>query len=272
MIGGKLVKYGLDFPPFGSLADPRAIVEVAVTAEETGWDGVFLWDHLQYQPPISEIADPWIGLAAVAQATEKVSLGPMVTPIARRRPHIVARQTASLDQLSRGRLILGVGLGLDGFGRELSAFGDETDDRVRAEMLDEGLGLIDALWSGDRVLHRGRHFTANDVRFLPRPDARPRPPIWVAGRWPYRRPLRRAARWDGLFMIGQQTPDQLAEAVAIVSDARGDLNGFDIVVNTPYGDDTQPWRTAGATWWLTETRHDTTLDSVMAAAKGGPPR
>ncbi len=266
------VRYGLDFPPFGNLADPRVIVEIATTAEETGWDGVFLWDHLAYRPPVSDIADPWIGLAAIAQATERIKVGPMVTPIARRRPHILARQTASLDQLSGGRLIFGVGLGLDGFGRELSAFGDELDDRVRAEMLDEGLGLIDALWSGDRVVHRGRHYAANDVRFLPKPVAKPRPPIWVAGSWPYRRPLRRAAGWDGLFLIGQQTPDQLVEAASVINEARGGLEDFDIVVNTPYGSDTKPWREAGATWWLTETRHDTTLDSVMAAARGGPPR
>lgn len=266
------MKYGLDFPPFGALADPRKVVEVAITGEEAGWDGVFLWDHLQYRPPVTDVGDPWVSLAAVAQATERVMIGPMVTPIARRRPHILARQTAALDLLSDGRWIFGVGLGLDGFGKELSAFGDETDDRIRAEMMDEGLGLINALWSGDRVDHRGRHYTAKDVRFTPRPLSPPRPPIWVAGRWPYRRPLRRAAKWDGLFLISQQTPDQLAEATAIIAEARGGLDGFDIVVNRPYGTDPQAWGEAGASWWLTETQPDTTLDAMMATARAGPPR
>jgi alkanesulfonate monooxygenase SsuD/methylene tetrahydromethanopterin reductase-like flavin-dependent oxidoreductase (luciferase family) len=264
--------YGLDFPPFGALADPRRAVEVAVAAEQSGWDGVFVWDHLQYRAPVTEATDPWIPLAAIAQATERVRIGPMVTPLARRRPQVVARQTAALDQLSGGRLILGVGLGLDGSGRELSAFGEELDDRVRAEMLDESLGLLTALWSGDRVIHRGRHYRADDVRFLPTPVTRPRPPIWVAGRWPYRRPLRRAAGWDGIFLIGQQSPDQLAEAAGIIAAERGDLDGFDIVVNTPYGDDPRPWDAAGATWWLTESAYDVGLDEVMAAARGGPPR
>lgn len=264
------MRFGLDFPPFGELADPRRVVEVAVAAEEAGWDGVFLWDHLQYRAPVTDATDPWIALAALAQATERVRLGPMVTPIARRRPQVMARQASAVDQLSDGRLILGVGLGLDSSGRELSAFDEELDDRVRAEMLDEGLGLIDALWSGDRVIHRGRHYTANDVRFLPRPVSRPRPPIWVAGRWPYRRPLRRAARWDGVFLISHQTPEQLAEAVVIIEEERGGLEGFDVVIDLPYGTDPTPWGAAGATWCLTDFPYDTGVEAVMAAAGGGP--
>lgn len=266
------MRFGLDFPLFGDLADPHRAVEVAVAAEAAGWDGVFVWDHLQYRAPVTDVGDPWITLAAIAHATERVALGPMVTPLARRRTHIVAKQTTALDRLSDGRLIFGVGLGLDGSGRELSAFDEELDDRVRAEMLDEGLGLLDALWSGDRVVHRGRHLRAEDVRFLPRPISRPRPPVWLAGRWPYRRPLRRAARWDGVFLISQQSPNQLAEAVAIIAAERGDLDGFDIVVNTPYGDDPAPWKTAGASWWLTESAYDIAADRVLAMATAGPPR
>lgn len=267
------MKYGLDFPPFGGLADPREAVAVAVAAEAAGWDGVFLWDHIQYRAPVTDAADPWMALAGIAQATERVHVGPMVTPLPRRRPSVVARQATALDQLSDGRLVLGVGLGLDSSGRELSAFGEELDDRTRAEMLDEGLTVLDALWSGAQVDHAGRHYRAADVRFLPTPVQRPRPPVWVAGRWPYQRPLRRAARWDGLFLIAHESPDQLEEAASFIAAQRAaGLDGFDLVVNTPYGTDPRPWEEAGATWWLTEMPYDVDVGRVWETARAGPPR
>lgn len=265
------LRFGLDFPPFGELADPGVLAELALVAEGAGWDGVFIWDHIMYRAPVVAAGDPWIGLAAMAAATERVVLGPMVTPLPRRRPQIVARQAAALDQLSGGRFVLGAGLGLDRSARELSAFGEELDDRTRAAMLDEALEIVAGLWTGRPFSHSGLHYTADDVTFLPRPLQRPRPPIWLAGRWPYRRPLQRAARWDGLFLIDQADPEQLAAAVAEVVTRRGTGDGFDFVISRPVGTDPAPWAAAGATWWLTQTAYDAPADTVFAAAAGGPP-
>lgn len=265
-------RFALDFPPFGELADPRSLAEVAVAAEEAGWDGVFLWDHIMYREPVTDAGDPWIGLAAIAAATERVMLGPMVTPLPRRRPQIVARQAAALDQLSNGRFVLGAGLGLDRSGRELSAFGEEANDKTRAAMLDESLQIIDGLWSGEPVTQTGDHYMADNVTFRPRPVQRPRPSIWLAGRWPNRRPMRRAARWDGLFLIDQSDPGELAEAAEHILQERGSLHGFDLVTHRPFGTDPAPWIDAGATWWVTETPYESTAAEVLEVAVAGPPR
>lgn len=266
------LRFGFDFPPFGELADPRRMAELAIVAEEAGWDGVFVWDHVMYRAPVTDAGDPWIGLAAVAAATTRVMLGPMVTPLPRRRPQIVARQAAALDQLSAGRFILGAGLGLDRSGRELSAFGEQLDDRTRATMLDEALRIIDGLWSGEPYTHEGDHYTVEDVTFRPRPLQAPRPAIWLAGRWPNRRPISRAARWDGLFLIDQADPDQLAEAAGIVAEERGTIDGFDLVVSQPQGSDPAPWAKAGATWWLTQTPYASGSGAVFERAAAGPPQ
>src|SRR4051812_23640585 len=135
------VRSGLSLPIFDELADPRLLAELAAAAEEAGWDGVFVWDHVYYRPPVTSVTDPWTALACIAMSTETVLLGPMVTPIARRRPHVLARQAVAVDVVSGGRLVLGAGLGLDASGKELSRFGEEVDDRTRAAMLDEGLAL-----------------------------------------------------------------------------------------------------------------------------------
>lgn len=265
------MRYAVFLPPFDGLADPRLVAGLAAEAEAVGWDGFFVWDHVLYRSPVQAVADPWVVLAAAAMITEQILLGPMVTPVARRRPHVLARQTVSLDQLSAGRLVLGVGLGLDQSGRELSAFDEELHDRVRAGMLDEGLDLLDALWSGAPVDHAGEHYRADGVTFLPRPVQRPRIPVWVAGRWPHRRPLRRAARWDGVFLIDLGGPQDLAEAVAELRTERGDLERFEVVCDGPTGADPRPWAEAGATWWLAEPP-STDPATVRAVIAAGPPR
>ena len=266
------MRYGLFLPPFGGLAEPSALVAVAAEAERCGWDGVFLWDHVMYRPPVEAAADPWIAMAAIATATDRVRIGALVTPLARRRPWIVARQAVTLDRLSGGRLVLGAGLGLDRSGRELSAFDEELDDRRRAAMLDEALGLIADLCSGEPVAHRGEHYLAHDVRFLPRPVQQPRIPVWIAGRWPNRPPMRRAARWDGMFAIDMDAPAQLASLAAELAALRGGLDGFDLVVMRPPGEDPRPGGAAGATWWLTDLDPFTvTAEAAMALAAGGPP-
>src|SRR6266508_553462 len=152
------MRSGLWLPLFEELADPGAVARLAAEAEERGWHGVFVWDQLRWREPVRQVADPWITLAAIAAATEQVRLGPMVTPLARRRPAKVARETASLDRLSAGRLILGVGLGSDRFGGELSKTGEQLDDRLRGQMLDEALQILTAAWSGEPV-HQDRKST-----------------------------------------------------------------------------------------------------------------
>jgi alkanesulfonate monooxygenase SsuD/methylene tetrahydromethanopterin reductase-like flavin-dependent oxidoreductase (luciferase family) len=149
------VRSGLWLPLFDDLADPVVVAGLAAEAEEAGWHGVFVWDHLRWRAPVRHVADPWITLAAIAAATDRVRLGPMVTPLARRRPAKVARETATLDRLSGGRLVLGVGLGNDQSGRELSKTGEQLDDRTRAAMLDESLDILTAAWSGETVHHHG---------------------------------------------------------------------------------------------------------------------
>jgi alkanesulfonate monooxygenase SsuD/methylene tetrahydromethanopterin reductase-like flavin-dependent oxidoreductase (luciferase family) len=173
------MRSALFLPIFDDLANPRVLVQLAVGAEDAGWDGMFLWDHVRWREPVRAAADPWIALTAMAATTSRIRIGPMVTPLARRRPAKVARETASLDVLSGGRLTLGVGIGSDEFGHEYSITGEDVDDKTRAEKLDESLEILEAAWSGEEVRHRGRHYTVDGMRFLPRPVQRPGVPVWV---------------------------------------------------------------------------------------------
>jgi alkanesulfonate monooxygenase SsuD/methylene tetrahydromethanopterin reductase-like flavin-dependent oxidoreductase (luciferase family) len=217
--------------PFDALSEPGLVAELAVRAEERGWDGFFVWDHVAYRAPVSAVADPWITMAAIAVQTTRIVTGPLVTPLARRRMHQLARETVTLDRLSGGRLVLGVGLGSDRSGEFDSArFGEEGDPRARAKLLDDGLERLLAYWNGE---------------FEPRPVQEPRIPIWVAARWPSKRPLKRAARYDGVFPIDLPGPDELAELVAEIG------TPGDVVVTNPAGTDPAPWVAAGATWCLT---------------------
>jgi probable F420-dependent oxidoreductase len=258
-------------PLFDDLADPRAVARLAADAEEAGWDGVFVWDHVRWRPPVRQVADPWVTLAAMATTTSRVRLGPMVTPLARRRPVKVARETATLDQLSEGRLTLGVGLGTDRFGDEYSKTGEQLDDRVRAEMLDESLDILRRAWSGEPVHHHGRHYTVDDIQFLPRPVQRPGVPVWVAGYPGKRAPMRRAARHDGFVPVNLEHPDQVAEMAAALRELRGpDPAPFDLAVALPADTDPAPYAAAGATWWLAEVEPGTALDTVRGVVRDGP--
>jgi alkanesulfonate monooxygenase SsuD/methylene tetrahydromethanopterin reductase-like flavin-dependent oxidoreductase (luciferase family) len=267
------VKHGIFVPPFDELADPRVVADLAVTAEDNGWDGFFVWDHITYRAPVVALADPWITLSAIAAATEQLRIGAMVTPLARRRPVVVARQTTSLDLLSNGRLVVGVGLGGDN-SREFSATGEETDDRARANALDEALDVLKAAWSGEPVTHHGERYVVDDLTFAPTPIQRPHPPVWVAVRGTKPRPIRRAARWQGVFPIELRDPDHLAEVVASVDEARGSKDpAYDVAAEGAAGDDPRPWQAAGATWWLTSFTITTNqLDHVRAVIADGPAR
>jgi alkanesulfonate monooxygenase SsuD/methylene tetrahydromethanopterin reductase-like flavin-dependent oxidoreductase (luciferase family) len=270
------MRSALFLPLFDALADPAVVVRLSAEAEEAGWHGVFVWDNLRYVEPVVDVADPWIALAAVAAATEQIRLGPMVTPLARRRPVKVARETATLDRLSDGRLTLGVGLGSDRFASEYSMTGEVLDDRRRASMLDESLEILAAAWSGEEVHHRGEHYTVDGMRFLPRPVQRPGVPVWVAGYYGKPRPLRRAARYQGFFPLGLDHPDQLAEIVAGLAALRREAGTdptepYDVAVALPPGDDPAPYGGAGATWWLVEFPWDAvSIDQVRAVIRDGP--
>jgi probable F420-dependent oxidoreductase len=264
------VRSAVFVPPFDELADPALVARLAAEAEERGWDGFFVWDHVAYRSPVEALADPWVTLAAVATATERVRLGPMVTPLPRRRPVKVARETATLDRLSGGRLVLGVGIGGDG-SRELSATGEQTDDRARGAMLDEALEVLAAAWSGEPVDHRGEHYVVDGLRFLPTPVQRPGPPIWVALRFGNRAPLRRAARHDGAYPIEISSPDQLAEVAADLRELRaGDDRPFDLVVGIRPGEDPRPYADAGATWCTVAFPVGTTAEQVRGVVRDGP--
>jgi alkanesulfonate monooxygenase SsuD/methylene tetrahydromethanopterin reductase-like flavin-dependent oxidoreductase (luciferase family) len=270
------MRSGLFLPLFDALAEPAVVARLSVEAEEAGWHGVFVWDNLRYEPPVVDVADPWITLAAMASATERIRLGPMVTPLARRRPVKVARETATLDRLSGGRLTLGVGLGSDQFANEYSITGEELDDRRRAVMLDESLEILAAAWSGEAVHHRGEHYTVDGMRFLPRPVQRPGVPVWVAGYYGKPRPLRRAARYQGFFPLGLDRAEQLAEIVADLAARRTEAGRapaepYDVVVALPPGADPAPYAAAGATWWLIEFPWDAvSVDQVRAVIRDGP--
>lgn len=270
------MRSGLFVPIFDELADPAVVAHLSAEAEEAGWRGVFVWDHLQFRG-VREVADPWITLAAIATATSRIRLGPMVTPLARRRPVKVARETATLDRLSGGRLTLGVGLGSDGYAHELSKTGEELDDRRRASMLDESLEILTAAWSGEPVHHHGEHYVVDGMRFLPRPVQRPRVPVWVAGYPGRAKPLRRAARHDGFFPVNLEHPEQLAEIVAGVTTLRKDAgkdiedDAYDVVVALPPDVDPAPYADAGATWWLVEFPPDSvSADQIRGVIRDGP--
>lgn len=270
------VRSGLYIPLFDTLADPTVVARLAAEAEAAGWHGMFVWDQVRWHEPVLDVADPQITLAAVATATERIRLGPMVTPLARRRPVKVARETATLDILSAGRLTLGVGLGSDSFAAEYSMTGEELDDRTRARMLDEGLEILKAAWSGEPVHHRGEHYTVNGMRFLPRPVQRPGVPIWVAGLPGHDRPLRRAARYEGFIPVNLEHADQLAEMVGTLTPLRraagkGPTDPFDIAAALAPDVDPGPYVAAGATWWLVEFADEAaTVDRVRGVIRDGP--
>jgi alkanesulfonate monooxygenase SsuD/methylene tetrahydromethanopterin reductase-like flavin-dependent oxidoreductase (luciferase family) len=265
------MRSGLWLPLFEELADPAIIARLAAEAEEAGWHGVFVWDQLRWREPIREVADPWISLAAVAAATQEIKLGPMVTPLPRRRPAKVARETATLDGLSAGRLILGVGIGGDQFAQEFSKTGEQLDDRTRGEMLDEALEILTGAWSGEPVNHRGKHYVIDDVQFLPRPVQEPHVPVWVAAFPGNVKPLRRAARYDGFFPVNLVSVDEFAHAVGTIRELRGDETPpYDIAVALPPGTDLTPYAEAGATWWMTEFEPGVSLDDVRSVVRAGP--
>ncbi len=280
------MRYGISVPNFGGYSDPRTVAELAHEAEEAGWDGFFLWDHMLMENSWRlHIADPWVELAAIAMRTERIRLGPLVTPLARRRPWKVARETVTLDRLSSGRLILGVGLGYPPEA-EFEQFGEESDARVRAAKLDEGLDILVGLWSGEPFRYEGQQYHLKETTFLPSPVQSPRIPIWVGGYWPNKAPFRRAARWDGVcpgslnVEWDENMPlEELRATLAYIKAHRQSDTPFDVVPGGYTPDDPAraaemlaAYEEAGATWWVESwsPRRDS-LDAMRQQIRRGPP-
>jgi alkanesulfonate monooxygenase SsuD/methylene tetrahydromethanopterin reductase-like flavin-dependent oxidoreductase (luciferase family) len=275
------MRFAINTPNFGEFGDARAMADLAREAEAAGWDGFFLWDHIGHHWP-APTADPWVELSALAMATERIALGTMVTPLPRRRPWKLARETVTLDRLSQGRLILGVGIGTD-FAREYSGFGEVAEDKVHGEMLDEALAVLVGLWSGEPFSFSGQHYSVQDARFTPTPLQTPRIPIWVAGVWPHKRPFRRAARWDGVVPLRADeqtpTPDDVRALVAYIHEQRTSTQPFDVTIAGGTGnldrqaaaDQMRALAEAGVTWWQEGFLPDDSIADARARIRQGPP-
>jgi alkanesulfonate monooxygenase SsuD/methylene tetrahydromethanopterin reductase-like flavin-dependent oxidoreductase (luciferase family) len=265
--------HGANLPIIGEFADPTLLAELAVEAEHAGWDGVFVWDTLLFDvetmPPV---LDPWTVLAAIATSTTRVKIGPMIAQLARRRPWEVARQVVTLDHLSHGRLILGAGLGYASEA-DFGHFGLPSDARARADLLDESLQVIAGLCSGESFQYQGRHYTIKETLFRP-PPVQSHIPIWIGGYWPHRRPMRRAAQWDGAFPAPQVIPtadgfaaipfppEEVFRVRSYIEQHRSNQEPFDLVishalpVNDPAAaaEETRRYERVGVTWivrdWL----------------------
>lgn len=262
-------------PNFGDFAEPQVFADLASEAEAAGWDGLYIWDHILIEDA-TPLADPWVAMAAAAIVTDRIRLGPMITPVPRRHPWKLAREVVSLDRLSGGRIDFGVGIGHPPE-VEFGTFGHETDARIRADKLDEGLALITGMWTGEPFSFAGEHYHVEESTFLPRPLQEPRPPIWVAATWPNRRPFRRAAQWDGVFPLlvegdgfGQMSYGDIAEMAGYVAEHRPSGDPFDFVVGYNDAEDrsVEDLEAAGATWMFFNL-YDAGSEA-MAKVRSGP--
>lgn len=280
------MRCSINIPNFGDFADPRKVAEAARLAEEAGWDGVFVWDQLigYNRDLVGEFAATNLLLTAAALTTSRIRLGTAVTPVPRRRPQQLAREIATLDRLSGGRIILGVGLG-DPIPNEYGRFGEPTDPRLLAALLDEGLEAITRLWTGEPVTYQGRYVTVDDVLMVPTPVQQPRVPIWIGGHWPNKPPARRAARWDGAILtVGAweepPQPADVADMLAYIRSHRERDEPFDLAIGGASPTDPArardllaPLAAAGATWWDERFPFDKLgqYDALRRRIEQGPP-
>jgi alkanesulfonate monooxygenase SsuD/methylene tetrahydromethanopterin reductase-like flavin-dependent oxidoreductase (luciferase family) len=285
------VQFSVNIPNFGDFADARVVAKVATAAEAAGWGALLVWDHVVHDKRLragQPFGDPWMLLTVAALATSRLRLGTLVTPVARRRPEQLARQVATLDVLSGGRVIFGAGLG-GPIEDEFGSFGDTTDPVVLAQRLDEGLELLSRYWSGETVDHDGRHYRVRQTALLPATVQRPRPPVWIAGYWPNRRPMRRAAKWDGAVPLFDNarhgeapSPDEVRDLARFIAEQRGERadQPFDIVVggaSDPAGavDRLGALQEAGVTWWderqVQSSPDHYRAEPVLRRVEAGPP-
>ncbi len=268
--------YGIEVIPFGDFSNPAAIVKLARAAEEAGWEGLWIWDHVVM--PYG-VGDPWVTLAAVAASTSKIKLCAGVSPLPRYRPHLLARTLAGLDLLSNGRVIFATGLGIRS---DFEPFGEPPDDRTRAAMLDEGLQLLVEYITGKEVVHEGGFYCAKGVRLAPITVQKPHPPIWIGGDSPAA--MRRAACYNGWIMgtvdeKNQVTkpPEQIDRQASYIARHRVKETPFDIAVDgvSRAGESAlvKEYEQAGATWWF-EAIHQMrgTVEELEARIQAGPPQ
>lgn len=291
------MKYGLYCPTFGEYANPKYLNEIAQLAENSGWDGFFIWDHILLTGSGLPVADAITTLAAISSKTKQIKLGPMVTPIPRRRPWKLAKELITLDHISNGRIILGAGIGNPDW--EFTLFGEDPNLRKRAQKLDEGLEIISQMCSGE-VEYIGKHYTVQNVEIGPLSLQKPRIPVWIAGTYGSKAPLRRAARWDGVFPLKMDVeqlrkpsssirnwssmwlnPAQLSEIIDTVVKYRDSLDGFDVVNSGSTLRDNEKAAkekvkknsNAGASWWLEWILDDPSLvDDYRELIMRGPPK
>lgn len=281
------MQFAINTPNFGRFSDARLMTELAHEAEDAGWDGFFVWDHIGGDPERAvPMADPWVMLTAMAMTTNRIKLAPIITPLPRRRLQKLARECVTLDHLSNGRLILGVGIGSDIFFKEYSSYGESTDDKLHGAMLDEGLDVLAQFWSGEPVNYSGQHYQIHDALLLPVPLQKPRIPIWVAGVWPFKKPFQRAARWDGLCPLKNSyqpmEPGEIRETLAYIRQFRTGDAPFDVLASgNTSGTERQkdldmvaPYAEAGATWWQEtySNSNSAELETVRRRIRQGPPR
>jgi alkanesulfonate monooxygenase SsuD/methylene tetrahydromethanopterin reductase-like flavin-dependent oxidoreductase (luciferase family) len=270
------MKFGIEVVPIGPYSDPRNVVELAKAADAVGWEAIWVWDHVLF--PYG-IGDPWITLAAVAEVTSHLHLCTGISPIPRYRPHLLARLLAGLDILSQGRVIFGTGLGV---ASDFKPFGEEVNDKIHAEMTDEGLEVLTKMLSGNEFSYAGKYYSANTVQLIPAAIQKPRIPIWIGG--DSLAALRRAARWDGWIIntINEQQeitkpPEQIAFQASYIQNQRQTMGSFDIAVdgisNTNESGLAKEYEHAGATWWF-ESVFGTrgSLDEMLKRVKAGPPK
>lgn len=278
------LKRGIAVPCFGT--DPAELIDLGVAVERAGFDGYFLWDHIVFSntgdgPPI---VDPWVVLSVVAARTSRIKIGTVVTPLPRRRPWQLARTTTTIDRLSNGRMVLGVGIGSPAYG-DFGIFHEPSGDRERAALLDEGLDVLAGLWTGRPFSYTGKLFTVDSVTFTPAPVQQPRIPVWVAGVLPAPRPIARAARWDGMVPIRYDTaglarpsPAEIADVTRQIAAARGSSDGYDMVVWAEVTSGPAaaaelggPYHGTGATWWIETARPEPGWwEGVQARVAAGP--
>jgi hypothetical protein len=282
------MKYGFIIPR----GDVHTIPELAEKVEAAGWDAVFIPDCISIeteQYPATEWYDPWVLLAVIAVRTRRVRFGTMLTPLSRRRPWKVARETVTLDRLSKGRLILPVGLGAAGDDAGFYKVGEAMDRKTRAKLLDESLEIITGLWSGQQFSYEGEHYHVRGMTLLPPPVQSPRIPTWVVGAWPRTKSMQRVLRYDGLLpnkldqdgRLAEIAPADIQAMKTYIDEHRTSDIPFDIVWEgrTP-GEDREKgaaivrkWQEAGVTWWLEAMwESDVTMDDVRERIEQGPPR
>jgi alkanesulfonate monooxygenase SsuD/methylene tetrahydromethanopterin reductase-like flavin-dependent oxidoreductase (luciferase family) len=269
------MRFGVTLGAAGEGRDPRGMAALAQLAEQSGWDGIFLEDYLVYQGRADlPTYDPWVTLAAMAMATTRMRLGLTVTPVPRRKPWELAAQSVALDHLSGGRLILGAGAG-DVGDTGIATVGEPVNARVRAELLDEGLAILDALWTGEAVHHHGKHYRIDGLRLAATAVQRPRIPVWIGGDLLVAGVRRRLAVWDGACVYkgppgsgDTLTPDDVRGIVELVTRQRGSADGFDVKISSAVDQRLLPeYEAAGATWcnrWIPPTGLEETRSAIRS--------